>query len=40
MIGFGATNFALGIVAEYLWRTLNAARRRPIFIVDRVVDRP
>jgi dolichol-phosphate mannosyltransferase len=38
MIGFGATNFALGMVAEYLWRTLNAARRRPVFVIDRVVD--
>jgi dolichol-phosphate mannosyltransferase len=33
MVGFGLTNISLGIVAEYLWRTLEAARRRPVFIV-------
>ena len=37
MIGFGITNMSLGIVAEYLWRTLNASRRRKAFIIERVV---
>ncbi len=27
---------ALGVLGEYLWRTLDAARRRPAFIVDQV----
>jgi dolichol-phosphate mannosyltransferase len=27
---------ALGVLGEYLWRTLDAARRRPPFIVDQV----
>jgi len=38
LLGFGVTNFALGIVAEYIWRTLDAARRRPVFIIDTVED--
>ncbi len=36
MLGFGLTNISLGIIAEYLWRTLDAARRRPSFVVERV----
>jgi dolichol-phosphate mannosyltransferase len=28
---------ALGIIGEYLWRTLEAARRRPPYIVDSVI---
>lgn len=36
MIGFGLTNISLGVIAEYLWRTLDAARARPPFIVDKV----
>ena len=38
MIGFGLTNISLGIIAEYLWRTLDAARARPPFIIDEVED--
>ena len=38
MIGFGITNICLGIIAEYLWRTLDASRKRPVFIVDEIVD--
>ncbi len=29
---------ALGIMGEYLWRTLDASRKRPNFIVDNVID--
>lgn len=36
MLGFGLTNISLGVIAEYLWRTLDAARNRPPFIVDSV----
>lgn len=36
MIGFGLTNIALGVIAEYLWRTLDAARKRPVYLIDRV----
>lgn len=37
-LGFGLTNISLGIIAEYLWRTYDAARKRPVFIVSDVVD--
>ena len=37
-IGFGVTNISLGIIAEYLWRTLDAARKRPVYIVSNIVD--
>lgn len=36
LIGFGITNISLGVIAEYLVRTLDAARRRPLFIVDEI----
>lgn len=38
MIGFGLTNISLGVIAEYLWRTLDAARARPVFIIDEVCE--
>ena len=37
-IGFGITNISLGIIAEYLWRTLDASRKRPLFIIDSVIQ--
>lgn len=37
-IGFGITNISLGIIAEYLWRTLDSARKRPVFIVNEITD--
>jgi dolichol-phosphate mannosyltransferase len=36
MIGFGITNIGLGIIAEYLWRTLDVSRNRPVFLVQEV----
>jgi len=38
MIGFGITNISLGIIAEYLWRTLDTARKRKVFIIDEIID--
>jgi len=38
MIGFGVTNISLGIIAEYLWRTLDAARNRPVFIIEECIE--
>ena len=38
MIGFGTTNILLGIIAEYLWRTLDASRKRPVYIIDEIKD--
>jgi polyisoprenyl-phosphate glycosyltransferase len=40
MIGFGITNISLGIIAEYLWRTLDSSRKRPVFIIDEVIELP
>ena len=40
MMGFGLTNISLGILAEYLWRTLDAARQRKVFIINRLIDVP
>jgi len=36
--GFGVTNISLGIIAEYLWRTLDAARKRKVFVIDEVIQ--
>ena len=38
MVGFGITNISLGIIAEYLWRTLDASRKRPVFVIEEVAD--
>jgi glycosyltransferase involved in cell wall biosynthesis len=38
LIGFGITNISLGIIAEYLWRTLDSARKRPVFIIDKIIE--
>lgn len=38
MLGFGITNISLGIIAEYLWRTLDVARKRPVFIIDDIIE--
>jgi len=36
LLGFGITNISLGIIAEYLWRTLDASRNRKSFIIDKI----
>jgi glycosyltransferase involved in cell wall biosynthesis len=38
LLGFGITNISLGIIAEYLWRTLDASRKRPVFIIDEIIE--
>jgi len=38
MVGFGITNISLGVIAEYLWRTLDVSRKRPVFVIDDVVE--
>lgn len=38
LLGFGITNISLGIIAEYLWRTLDASRKRPVFIIDKIIE--
>ena len=38
LLGFGITNISLGIIAEYLWRTLDETRARPRFIIDKKIN--
>ena len=38
LVTSGVQLLMLGIVGEYLWRTLDAARRRPLFVVDAAVN--
>jgi dolichol-phosphate mannosyltransferase len=38
LIGFGITNISLGIIAEYLWRTLDEARKRPKYIIEKSIN--
>ena len=38
LLGFGITNISLGIIAEYLWRTLDSSRRRPVYVIDKIVE--
>lgn len=38
LVGFGLTNIAIGVIAEYLWRTFDAARNKQVFIIDKTVD--
>lgn len=38
LLGFGITNISLGIIAEYLWRTLDSARKRPVFVIDEIIE--
>lgn len=40
LLGFGLTNISLGILAEYMWRIFDVARKRPVFIVDKVIELP
>ncbi len=37
LLGFGIQLTMLGVIGEYLWRTLDAARHRPPFVVDTVL---
>lgn len=37
-LGFGITNMSLGIIAEYIWRAYDAARKRPTFIISEVIE--
>lgn len=38
LVGFGITNISLGIIAEYLIRTLDAARNSRTFFVDEIIE--
>ena len=36
LMGFGVIMLSIGIIGEYLWRTYDAARMRPPYIIDKV----
>lgn len=36
LIGFGIIMLSIGILGEYLWRTFDAARKRPPYIIEKV----
>jgi len=38
LFGFGVTNMSLGIIAEYLWRTYDASRKRPVFLITDIKE--
>jgi dolichol-phosphate mannosyltransferase len=38
LMGLGITNISLGIIAEYLWRTLDASKNKPVFIIDEIIN--
>lgn len=38
LIGFGVTNISLGIIAEYIWRILDEARKRPKYIIEKKIN--
>ena len=38
LFGMGLILVMLGILGEYLWRTLDASRKRPVFIIDEKVS--
>lgn len=38
LFGFGIIMLMLGVLGEYIWRTLDASRNRPPYIVDEVND--
>lgn len=39
LFGFGMMMLMLGVIGEYIWRVLDAARNRPTYIVDEVKDK-
>ena len=39
LFGFGMLMLMLGIIGEYIWRVLDAARNRPTYIIDEVRDK-
>lgn len=34
----GLIMFTLGLLGEYVWRTLDAARKRPVYIIDEILN--
>ena len=40
LITSGAQLVTLGVISEYLWRTFDTARNRPMFVVERTINAP
>lgn len=38
LVLFGFNMIMLGIIAEYLWRTFDASRKRPIYLLDKKIN--
>ena len=38
LLGFGILMIMLGLIGEYIWRTLDASRSRPPFIIDEIKE--
>ena len=38
LTGFGITNISLGVMSEYLWRTLDETRKRPRYILEKTIN--
>lgn len=36
LVGFGIIMLSIGVLGEYLWRTFDAARNRPPYIIEKV----
>ena len=39
LMGFGVIMLSIGIIGEYLWRTYDAARKRPPYIIEKVDEK-
>ena len=39
LFAFGLMFITLGIIGEYLWRTFDASRSRPVFIIDEIIEK-
>ena len=38
LVLFGIQFISLGVIGEYIWRTLDEVRDRPAFIVDEIIE--
>lgn len=36
LMAFGIIMLSIGIIGEYLWRTYDAARNRPPYIIEKI----
>ncbi|MBM3589835.1 MAG: glycosyltransferase family 2 protein [Alphaproteobacteria bacterium] len=38
LLSFGIQMISIGIIGEYLWRTLDSTRNRPNFVIDEIIE--